>query len=126
MRRSTCLGVAWMCMSSLVTAPAARAADVVTYDVASTVISAVNIEYRGPSGRVALHDVPIPWRFDVSLSNPDAPPPDGAELRVDWRPVAGASKWLTITISRNGKLLCQSILDIGDATCYGVTPHRAP
>jgi hypothetical protein len=30
-----------------------------------------------------------------------------------------------VRISRGGQILCESILDVGNATCYGSAPHRA-
>lgn len=109
--------------SSLVAAPPAQADDAVTYEVVSDTIEVVDfLEYHDQFGRKALRNVALPWRTDVNVGDAYGEPPGGAQLRADWRPSAGASKWLTLRIYRAGKIICQSTLDIGDATCYGITP----
>ena len=61
----------------------------------------------------------------TSVANDDArgPTGPGAQVRADWRPLK--SKWRTVTVRiyDGADLLCQSTLDVGDATCYGNTPH---
>jgi hypothetical protein len=106
-------------------APAARANDVVTYEVVSDSIPQVNVEYVDGSGRKLLESVPLPWRLDVILDDARGPVGRGAQVRVDWRPLK--SKWRTVTVRiyDGADLLCQSTLDVGDATCYGNTPHAA-
>jgi hypothetical protein len=104
-------------------APAARANDVVTYEVVSESIPQVNVEYVDASGRKLLESVPLPWRLDVTLDDAGGPTGRGAQLRADWRPLK--SKWRTVTVRiyQGSNLLSQSTLDVGDATCYGNTPH---
>jgi hypothetical protein len=98
-------------IAATVLAPPARPADVVTYEVASDSIQQVNVEY-----------VDAPWRFDVTLDDARGPTGRGAQVRADWRPTAAPSRWVTVRIYAGGRLLCQSTLDVGDATCYGNTP----
>src|SRR5882757_11194737 len=98
-------------------APTARASDVVTYEVDSYVIPMVNLEYADQSGRKLLQSVQLPWRLEVTLDDPRGPAGRGAELRADWRPFTGFSRWVTVRIYEGGNLLCQSTLDVGDATC---------
>jgi hypothetical protein len=104
-------------------APAARANDAVTYEVVSDTIPQANVEYVDASGRKLLESVPLPWRLDVTLDDARGPTGRGAQVRVDWRPLK--SKWRTVTVRiyDGADLLCQSTLDVGDATCYGNTPH---
>jgi hypothetical protein len=104
-------------------APLTRANDVVTYEIVSDSIPIVNVEYVDQSGRKLLETVPLPWRFDVPLDDARGPIGHGAQVRADWRPLAGPSRWVTVRIYDGANLLCQSTLDIGDATCYGNTPH---
>ncbi len=63
-----------------------------------------------------------------------SPTADGAELRADWRPNFRTAatvgrllqgQFVTVRISRDGKVLCESVLDLGNATCYGSVPHTA-
>jgi hypothetical protein len=112
-------------VAATVLAPVAHAEDNVTYEIVSDVIPVVNIEYFDHSTRKALQAVPLPWRTDVTVVKAVLPTRDGAELRADWRPYAGEFKWVTLRISVHGKVLCESTLDIGDATCYGNTPFTA-
>ncbi|MGE2713050.1 hypothetical protein ACQI4L_03220 [Mycolicibacterium litorale] len=104
-------------------APPARAAEQVTYEVASDSIPMVDVDFVQPGGQRVIAAVPLPWRMDVSLDDPHGPTGHGAQLRADWRPLRGPAKWVTIRIFSNGELLCQSTLDVGNATCYGNTPH---
>ena len=105
---------------AIITAPCAAAADdVVTYEIVSDSVDVVNIEYMDPQRRLLLERVPLPWRMDTAVLGGV----DRAEVRADWRPLARPNKWVTVRILHGGKVLCQSTLDIGNATCYGNTPH---
>jgi hypothetical protein len=110
-------------VAAAVLAPWARANDVVTYEIVSDSIPMVSVEYVDQSGRKLLKTVPLPWRFDVPLDDPRGPIGHGAQVRADWRPLAGPSRWVTVRIYDGADLLCQSTLDVGNATCYGNTPH---
>ncbi|MCX2930695.1 hypothetical protein ORI20_10430 [Mycobacterium sp. CVI_P3] len=103
--------------------PVARAADAVTYEIFSDTIPVVDVEYLQPGGRVLITGVALPWRIDVPLDDAQGPTGTGAQLRADWRRIRGPAKWVTVRIFGNGKLLCESVLDVGNATCYGNTPH---
>jgi hypothetical protein len=107
----------------LINPSTARADESVTYEVVSGVITVANVEYEDLTGRVAVQNVPLPWRFDAKIVSVQAPPPSGSQVRADWRPTAGPSKWVSVRIIYQGKLLCQNTLDVGDATCYGITPR---
>jgi hypothetical protein len=104
-------------------APAARANDVVTYEVVSDSIPQANVEYVDASGRRLLESVPLPWRLDVTLDDATGPTGRGAQVRADWRPLKSKWRSVTVRIYQGSNLLCQSTLDVGDATCYGNTPH---
>jgi len=111
--------------ATLATTPVARAADTVTYEVVSELIPMANVEYLDGGQRQALQAVQLPWRFTVTVPDAASPTSNGAELRVDWRPYRWPTKWVTVRIYRGARVLCESILDIGDATCYGTTPQLA-
>lgn len=104
-------------------APVAHAADTVTYEIVSDTIAVVDVEYQRPGDRVLVTGVTLPWRTDVVLDDARAQPGTGAQLRADWRRNRGPAKWVTVRILSNGRLLCESVLDVGNATCYGNTPH---
>jgi hypothetical protein len=112
-------------IAATVLAPAAHASHAVTYEVVSDSIPQVNVEYVDASGRKLLESVALPWRFDVTLDDARGPTGRGAQVRADWRPTAAPSRWVTVRIYDGGDLLCQSTLDVGNATCYGNTPHVA-
>ncbi len=103
--------------------PSARAADTVTYEVVSDSIPMVDIEYIDQVGRRLITAIPLPWRLDVPLLDAQGPTGRGAQLRADWRRIRGPAKWVTVRIFEAGRALCQSTLDVGNATCYGNTPH---
>lgn len=104
-------------------APSAHADDAVTYEVlTSSDIAAANIEYNDVSRRLALQQVPLPWRMNAAVGNPRS---NDAEIRADWRPVAKPSKWLTVRIYYRGSLLCENTLDVGNAACYGSTTFKS-
>jgi hypothetical protein len=104
-------------------APAAHASDIVTYEVVSDTIPQANVEYVDASGRKLLESVALPWRLDVTLDDARGPTGPGAQLRADWRPLKSKGRMVTVRIYDGPNLLCQSTLDVGDATCYGNTPH---
>ena len=106
-----------------VSPPLAHAADDVIYRVESDSVSMMSVEYVDQTGRRLLEGVTLPWRLDVTLDDAKGPLGHGAQVRADWRRAAWPGRWVRVTIESNGKLLCQSTLDIGNATCYGNTPH---
>lgn len=87
MMRSRVLAAALIAGTSpVILAPAARADDLVTYEVVSdTVPTANGIEYFDGSTRRLLQDVPLPWRTSVPTANPRSVGLDGAEVRAAWR-----------------------------------------
>lgn len=101
----------------------ARADEVVTYEVVSNDIGIANIEYQDSAGRVALQSVALPWRAKVAVNSVRGAPPDGSQVRADWRPTAAPGRWVSVRIVYQGKILCQNTLDVGDASCYGITPR---
>jgi hypothetical protein len=115
-------------ISAVVSAPAARADENVTYEVISDYISGANVEYFDGSARRALEGVPLPWRIDVTMANPRLS--IGAEVRADWRssiaaPVWRPGKWVTVRIYIGKTLQCENTLDIGNAACYGSTSFKS-
>jgi hypothetical protein len=122
-------------LTGLVHAPVAQAEDTVTYDIFSDSVGALaGVEYRDTSGKHLLQDVSLPWTLTVPVVNATSPTADGAELRADWRPnfrtAATVGRvlqghFVTVRISKGTDVLCESILDIGNATCYGSVPHTA-
>jgi hypothetical protein len=122
-------------ISGLVYAPVAHAEDTVTYDIFSDSVGELaGVEYRDTSGKHLLQDVPLPWTLTVPVVNATSPTGDGAELRADWRPnfrtaatVARVLQghFVTVRIMKGNDVLCESILDLGNATCYGNVPHTA-
>ncbi|BBY62664.1 hypothetical protein [Mycolicibacterium helvum] len=103
--------------------PLAHAADTVTYEIDSDTIAVVDVEFMQPGGRVLVTGVSLPWRIDVPLDDARGPTGTGAQLRADWRRIRSPAKWVTVRIFANGEMLCESVLDVGNATCYGNTPH---
>jgi hypothetical protein len=122
-------------VGAMLAAPVAQSEDMVTYEIFSdSVAGLAGVEYRDTSGKHLLQDVPLPWTLTVPVVDATSPTDDGAELRADWRPNFRTAatvgrvllgKFVTVQISRGGQILCQSILDVGNATCYGSAPHRA-
>ncbi|EHB59143.1 hypothetical protein MycrhDRAFT_1579 [Mycolicibacterium rhodesiae JS60] len=119
----------------LVQAPLARAEDTVTYDIFSDSVGELaGVEYRDTSGKHLLQEVPLPWTLTVPVVDATSPTDRGAELRADWRPRYRTAatvgrvlqgQFVTVRISRGSDVLCESILDVGNATCYGSVPHTA-
>lgn len=122
-------------LTGLVFAPVAHADDTVTYDIFSDSVGGLaGVEYRDISGKHLLQDVALPWTLTVPVVDATSPTADGAELRADWRPNFRTAatvgrvlqgQFVTVRISNGGRVLCESILDIGNATCYGSVPHRS-
>lgn len=122
-------------LTGLVYSPVAHAEDTVTYDIFSDSVGVLTgLEYRDTTGKHQLLDVPLPWTLTVPVINATSATADGAELRADWRPnfrtAATVARLLqghfvTVRITRGKDVLCESILDVGNATCYGSVPHTA-
>lgn len=122
-------------LAGLLCPPMAHAMDTVTYDIFSdSVGELVGLEYRDTSGKHLLRDVPLPWTLTVPVVDATSATADGAELRADWRPdfrtaatVARVLQghFVTVRIMKGKDVLCESILDVGNATCYGSVPHTA-
>jgi hypothetical protein len=122
-------------LAGLAYAPLAQAEDAVTYDIFSDSVGELaGVEYRDTAGKHLLQDVPLPWTLTVPVVNAKSPTADGAEVRADWRPdfrtaatVARVLQghFVTVRIMRGNEVLCESILDLGNATCYGSVPHTA-
>lgn len=109
-----------------VSAPTAHASDSVTYEVIADQdnVPAANVEYNERSERTALQEVSLPWRVTTDVPTALSPTNNGAEIRAHWRPYRWPYKYVTVRIYLGDRLLCESTLDVGDATCYGSTPHR--
>jgi len=126
-RRSVLAAILIAGIAPVMPAPAAHAMDSVTYEIvaAADLIPAANVEYNEGSERKALQRVSLPWRLTVNVPSAVSPTGNGAEIRADWRPYRWPYKYVTVRIYRGGGLLCETTLDVGDATCYGSTPHRS-
>lgn len=113
-------------IAAALTAPVAHAEDTVTYEIVSDQhnVPAASVEYNERSERKALKQVSLPWRITADVRDAVSPTKDGAEIRADWRPYRWPHKYVTVRIYLGDKLICESTLDVGDATCYGSTPHR--
>jgi len=121
-------------ISALAPSQAAHADDSVTYDVFSDIVPiATGIEYRDVSGKHLLQSVPLPFRMTVAVSDAFSSTNVGPELRADWRPYfrTGATvgrgldgQYVTVRITFRDKIICESRLDVGNATCYGGVPHN--
>lgn len=122
-------------VTGVVYPPVAHADDMVTYDIFSDSVGELaGVEYRDTAGKHLLQDVPLPWTLTVPVVDATSATADGAELRADWRPnfrtaatVARVLQghFVTVRITRGNDVLCESILDLGNATCYGSVPHTA-
>jgi hypothetical protein len=112
-----------LCLAMTLSSPLAHADDRVTYEVISDEIHLANLEYQDSGGRVSRDGVTLPWREDVTVRSLRAAPPDGSQVRADWRPSARPARWVTVRISYHGAVICQNTLDVGDAACYGITPR---
>lgn len=103
--------------------PEAWADDLVVYEVLSDSVQVANIEYQAVTGRAAVVSVALPWRTDAMVRSVRGAPPDGSQLRADWRPTAAVGQWVTVRIVYQGKVICQNTMDVGNAACYGITPR---
>lgn len=122
-------------LAAVMSAPAAHAEESVTYDVVSDVVPMVaKIEYRDSAGKQSLQAVPLPFHITVPVADAFSPTDSGAELRADWRPDFRTAatvgrvlqgKFVTVRISAGGRTICETTLDVGNATCYGSVPHSA-
>lgn len=110
-----------LAISVLSSPHAAALDDMVTYEVVSDSIAVAGIEYTDSHQRVQIRDVALPWRLETEVIGGI----ERSELRADWRPRAQVRSWVTVRILYRDRVLCQSTLDIGNATCYGNTPHMA-
>jgi hypothetical protein len=104
-------------------APAARADNPVTYEVASSDVAVANVAYTDLSGRITMENVALPWRTTVTVANPRS---TDTSLRADWQPAAERYKWVTLRVYAHGNLLCETTRDVGDAECYGSGPYYQP
>lgn len=120
--------------AAVVLSPAARADDTVTYEVVSRSVRAANIEYFDRSERRVIEGASLPWRAEATVVDVHSPSTRGAEIRADWRGYVPASPlppgilighWVTVRILVNGEVICQSTIDVGDATCYGSTSFNS-
>ncbi|ASL17537.1 hypothetical protein MYCOZU2_05181 [Mycobacterium intracellulare subsp. chimaera] len=136
MKRSVWVAVvALVVINTLFQMPVARADDTVRYEIFSDSVGMLaGIEYRDSAGKHLLQSIPLPWSLTVPVKDATSPTGDGAELRADWRPNFRTAatvgrvllrNFVTVRIYRGDELLCESILDVGNATCYGSVPHRA-
>ncbi|MCU1697665.1 MAG: hypothetical protein JWR34_3728 [Mycobacterium sp.] len=112
-----------LCLPVLAHPAEAWADDLVTYEVVSDDIQIAKIEYQDVTGRSSVDTVALPWRTDAVVRTVRGAPPDGSQVRADWRPSAGPARWVSVRIIYQGKVICQNTLDIGDAACYGATPR---
>ncbi|WP_273735222.1 hypothetical protein [Mycolicibacterium septicum] len=102
-------------------APAAHAADTVTYEVASDDVGVVDgIEYFDGKRRIFLQNVPLPWRTTVQMANPRSLGTDGAEVRANWY-TGRLNKFVMVRIYFGDIVRCENTLDLGNAACYGST-----
>jgi len=103
-------------------APTARAAESVTYEVASSDVgTASGIEYFDGARRDLLQNVSLPWRTTVEIANPTSLGTDGAEVRASWS-TGRLNKFVMVRIYFGDKVRCENALDLGNAACYGSTP----
>ncbi len=115
--------LAAVCVPVLVSPAPAWAEDFVTYEVVSDSVGVAEVEYQTSTGRIAARSVALPWRVDAPVHTFDGPPPNGSQVRADWRRVAAPRRWVSVRIIHQGKVICQNTLDIGNATCYGNVPR---
>ncbi|ORW24340.1 hypothetical protein [Mycobacterium palustre] len=102
-------------------APAARAAENVTYEVVSDNVAVVDgIEYFDGTRRILLRNVPLPWRTTAQVANPRSLGTDGAEVRANWY-TGRLGKFVMVRIYFGDVVRCENALDLGNAACYGST-----
>ncbi|WP_237752500.1 hypothetical protein [Mycolicibacterium aromaticivorans] len=109
--------------SQWVSPATAHADDVVTYEVVSDDVHVANIEFESSTGRAAVDGAALPWRTEVPVRSVRGAPPDGSQVRADWRPQSAPGRWVSVRIIYRGNLICQNTLDVGNAACYGITPR---
>ena len=129
------LGSIFMGIAGVIYPPIAHAEETVTYDIFSQVVGRLaEVEYRDISGKHLLRDVPLPFTLRVPVVDATSPTADGAELRADWRPPFRTAapvgrvlqgQFVTVRFTKGTDVLCESILDVGNVTCYGSVPHTA-
>ncbi|SRX79603.1 hypothetical protein [Mycolicibacterium parafortuitum] len=120
-RRGAAVLACAMMLSSVGSPANAWADDVVLYEVLSGQIAVANIEWQDATGRRYTPGATLPWRAAVPVQAPLGPPPNGSQIRAEWRRNAWPAKWVTVRISYRGKVICQNTLDVGNAACYGAT-----
>ena len=101
----------------------AWADSLVTYEVVSDDVHTANIEFQNAGGRVAVEGAVLPWRTDAVVRVVRGAPPAGSQVRADWRPSSAPGRWVSVRIIVDGSVICQNTLDVGNATCYGITPR---
>ncbi|MUL49450.1 hypothetical protein FZI85_16390 [Mycobacterium sp. CBMA293] len=105
-------------------APIARAAESITYEVASPDLSVEivgSIEYFDGTRRIMLQNVTLPWRTTVQVAKPASLGTDGAEVRANWY-TGQLNKFVMVRIYFGDTVRCENALDLGNAACYGSTP----
>lgn len=127
--------LAFVSLTTLLRVPVARADDTVRYEIFSDSVGILaGVEYRDTAGKHLLQNIPLPWSLTVPVGDATSATGIGAELRADWRPNFRTAatvgrvllgRFVTVRIYRGEELLCENILDVGNATCYGSVPHRA-
>ncbi len=105
----------------VVNAPPAWAEETVTYEVVSDHIRFADIEYQDAAGRLWAVRTPLPWRIDATVRSVREAPPKGSQVRAHWRADAAPGRWVTVRVVHQGEVICQNTLDLGNATCYGIT-----
>jgi hypothetical protein len=104
---------------SAVIAPSVRADDSVVYEVSSSDITAVDVEYTDIFGTNARHQVRPPWRIVVPTAIARS---NDTIIRAKWP--KEASKWVTVRIYYRGSLYCEKTRDTGNVACFGDTDYR--
>ena len=125
MRRAVTALICWtaLCVPALLHPSLAWGDDFVTYEVVSNDVGIANVEYETTDGRMSTQGVTLPWRIDAVVHTVRGAPPDGSQVRADWRPSAAPARWVSVRIIYQGKVICQNTLDLGNAACYGITPR---
>lgn len=114
-------GALLMAVASVAHPAPAWADETVTYEVVSDYIESADIEYQGVSGRQWAFRAQLPWRTDTTVQAVLEAPPTGSQVRADWRGREAPGRWVSVRIIYRGQLVCQNTLDLGNATCYGIT-----
>lgn len=126
LRAAGCVSAAAILLGTAETAiaiPRADAADPIIYEVTSSDITRVDVEYVDRDGRKLIEDATLPLRIDIQFDDADSGRFSRAQLRADWRKIAAPARWVTVKISQTGHLLCENTLDVGNVACYANTPH---